>query len=157
MSDSTVRGESFTLGHTWSEGTVHRRGEGMRQEHEAASHISGDQEAERHERQCSPHVLLFLPFLQSGILSHRRVPSTLRVGLPSSVVPLGKHHQRHIQKCVSKVILNVVKLTVEKNHHSPGLYMSHFARSGHRHKWALQTPSHCFGRIKSEEKGSQLE
>lgn len=58
-----------------------------------------------------------LPVLiQSGISVQGMVWSVFRLGASSSVKPLWKCPRRHMERCVSWVIPNPVKLITESNH-----------------------------------------
>ena len=58
-------------------------------------------------------------FTQAGASGHRGAPPTLRVGVLGSVKPLEQHPYVPTQKCVSMVILNLVKVTVKVSHRVP--------------------------------------
>lgn len=58
-------------------------------------------------RECRVLILSsFPPFFKSGILDHRVVLPILRIDLPPSFKPFLKDPLRHIQRCVSMVLLN---------------------------------------------------
>lgn len=72
-------------------------GEAWQQEQEVAGH-SEPQSREMNTQLSSFHVVRTV------------APPTLRMGLPASVKPFGKHQRRHTQRHALMVILNPVKL-----------------------------------------------
>lgn len=75
------------------------------------SHCVCIQETEREERWCSAHFLLFCSVWAPT--AHEMVLTTFKVGLVSLVKTFWKELQSHSQRCVSMVILNAVKSTME--------------------------------------------
>lgn len=73
------------------------------------------QEADRDE--CWLLAYLFL-FCLSQTPPHGMVPPTLRVGVHSLVKYIWKYLYRHTQRCISTVILRLVKLIIKINCHN---------------------------------------
>lgn len=59
---------------------------------------------------------LFLLRIQSEILTYGMMPPIFSIGIPTSAKHLSPH--TNSQKCVSMVILHLVKLTMKINHSS---------------------------------------
>ena len=68
--------------------------------------------SQKGESLCSAHFLLSM---QSRFPSNSA--AHVRVGLFISGKPVQKIPQRHAKRCISKVILDSVKLTIKINHH----------------------------------------
>lgn len=84
------------------------------------SHDINSLEGERGERWPSDHFLLFI---QSGTLVHGMVPYTFQgdVSSPAELSTL-----KETWTCVSRLVLNSIKLTVRISHHSRGIQIFEF-------------------------------
>lgn len=61
---------------------------------------------------------------------HGKVQFTFRVCLPATAKSYQKHIHKHTQSCVSKVILNLVRLTVKAHHYGWLPLLTFFIRCG---------------------------
>lgn len=91
------------------------------------------------KRQMLALGLLF-SFSWSEVWPHGVVPPTLMTGPLSSVNPFWRHRHRHIQECVSMVILKPVKLMMKGGHHwmvlDSGSCFTHFTHAAETHSTA---------------------